>query len=94
MENIVTIIQTLGFPIACVCACAYFIYYIVKRDKDEARDREDKLIKNNETVSDAVKQVAEAVNLSNETNITLLNEVRTEIKDVKSDVDKILDKLE
>ena len=44
IENISSLITTLGFPIVCVIACAYFINYIIKAERDENQKREEKYI--------------------------------------------------
>ena len=44
IEEITSIITTLGFPIVCVIACAYFINYIIKAERDENLKREEKYI--------------------------------------------------
>ena len=35
LEEISKLITTLGFPIVCVIACAYFINYIIKAEREE-----------------------------------------------------------
>ena len=44
IEEITSIITTLGFPIVCVIGCAYFINYIVKAEREENQKREEKYI--------------------------------------------------
>ena len=44
VEDISSIITTLGFPIVCVIACAYFINYIIKAEREENQKREEKYI--------------------------------------------------
>ena len=44
VEEISNIITTLGFPIVCVIACAYFINYIIKAEREENQKREEKYI--------------------------------------------------
>ena len=44
IEEISTAITTLGFPIICVIACAYFINYIIKAEREENQKREEKYI--------------------------------------------------
>ena len=44
VEEITTIITNLGFPIVCVIACAYFINYIIKAEREENQKREEKYI--------------------------------------------------
>ena len=44
IEEITSAITTLGFPIICVIACAYFINYIIKAEREENQKREEKYI--------------------------------------------------
>ena len=44
MNEISTLITNLGFPIVCVIACAYFINYIIKAEREENQKREEKYI--------------------------------------------------
>ena len=44
VEEITGAITTLGFPIVCVIACAYFINYIIKAEREENQKREEKYI--------------------------------------------------
>ena len=44
IEEITNAITTLGFPIICVIACAYFINYIIKAEREENQKREEKYI--------------------------------------------------
>ena len=44
MNDISTLITNLGFPIVCVIACAYFINYIIKAERNENQKREEKYI--------------------------------------------------
>ena len=43
-NEITNIITNLGFPIVCVIACAYFINYIIKAEREENQKREEKYI--------------------------------------------------
>ena len=43
-NDIANLITTLGFPIVCVIACAYFINYIIKAEREENQKREEKYI--------------------------------------------------
>ena len=43
-DDIVNLVTTLGFPIVCVIACAYFINYIIKAEREENQKREEKYI--------------------------------------------------
>lgn len=95
------IIQTLGFPIACVVGLALWIYYSEKRNKDEAHAREDKLIEANTRNSTALEKVAETIHESNtvnkelsETNRLLVEKMEEKLDGIGSDVGKILTKLD
>ena len=44
MNDVVNLITNLGFPIVCVIACAYFINYIIKAEREENQKREEKYI--------------------------------------------------
>ena len=57
IEEITSAITTLGFPIICVIACAYFINYIIKSEREENQKREEKYIENklDEVCSDKEK---------------------------------------
>mgnify|MGYP002514875036 FL=1 len=44
MNEIQNLITNLGFPIVCVIACAYFINYIIKAEREENQKREEKYI--------------------------------------------------
>ena len=44
LEEISNLVTTLGFPIVCVIACAYFINYIIKAEREENKKREEKYI--------------------------------------------------
>ena len=43
-DEISQLVTTLGFPIVCVIACAYFINYIIKAEREENQKREEKYI--------------------------------------------------
>ena len=43
-NEITNLVTTLGFPIVCVIACAYFINYIIKAEREENQKREEKYI--------------------------------------------------
>ena len=43
-DEVANLITNLGFPIVCVIACAYFINYIIKSEREENQKREEKYI--------------------------------------------------
>lgn len=44
INEITNLVTNLGFPIVCVVACAYFINYIIKAERKENQEREEKYI--------------------------------------------------
>lgn len=86
----VNVIQTLGFPIACVVACAWFIYYVAERWMDESKERETKLIEANVKNADALVKVADTIERTNEINQNLMDKLDTKIDKVEQDVKQIL----
>lgn len=94
----VNVIQTLGFPIACVVACGLFIYNIITRDKDEAKEREKALIEANTKNSDALKEVANTIHDTNslnkelsEKNKELIGVIDNKLEVIKHNVEDIKD---
>ena len=78
MDAWVQIIQSVGFPIFAVLACFVYIYRAEDRNKDEAKEREDKLIEANEKVSNALSKVADT-----------LDTVNTRLSIVEAKIDKL-----
>ena len=94
------VIQTIGFPIASVIACAWFIAKNVDRDRNESKEREDKLIDANIKSSEALDKVADTINQSNdinkelsETNKMLVDTIENKLDTINSNVEKVLDNL-
>ena len=64
MNEISTLITNLGFPIVCVLGCAYFIWYMVKQEREENAKREERYL----TTIDKFTTVLEKVNENLATN--------------------------
>lgn len=56
MESIVSVVQSLGFPVACVIGLGIFVWKFVERIMDENKEREGKY---QEMVSENNKALAE-----------------------------------
>ena len=93
------LISTVGFPIVCVMALAYFAFYMVNRmseqneknmEKVQARcqDREEKLYQeikeNREVNAKAIETIAQYAEK--------LDTIQTDIKDIKTDITIIMAK--
>ena len=81
LDEISNLITTLGFPIVCVIACAYFINNIIKAEREENQKREEKYIEtiNNFTV------VMDKVNENLITNNKRLEYIENKLDEVCAD---------
>ena len=84
MNDVVNLITNLGFPIVCVIACAYFINYIIKAEREENQKREEKYINtiNNFSV------VLDKVNDNLTTNNKRLEYIENKLDEVCFDEEK------
>ena len=57
MNEVTNLITNLGFPIVCVIACAYFINYIIKAEREENKKREEKYIETINKISVVLEKV-------------------------------------
>ena len=83
-EEITKLITTLGFPIVCVIACAYFINYIIKAEREENQKREEKYI---ETIN-KFSTVMDKVNDNISTNNKRLEYIENKLDEVCCDLTK------
>ena len=65
MNDIINLITNLGFPIVCVIACAYFINYIIKAEREENQKREEKYIETINKFSDVLEKVNDNLSANN-----------------------------
>ena len=84
LEEISKLITTLGFPIVCVIACAYFINYIIKAEREENQKREEKYI---ETIN-KFSVVLDKVNDNITTNNKRLEYIENKLDEVCADKEK------
>lgn len=84
VNEITNLVTNLGFPIVCVVACAYFINYIIKAEREENQKREDKYIETINNFSIVLDKVNE--NLSN--NSKRLEYIENKLDEVCIGIDK------
>ena len=65
MSEVANLITNLGFPIVCVIACAYFINYIIKAEREENQKREEKYIETINKFSDVLEKVNDNLSANN-----------------------------
>ena len=65
MNEVINLISNLGFPIACVIGCAYFINYIIKAERQENQKREEKYIETINKFSDVLEKVNDNLSANN-----------------------------
>ena len=84
VEEITGAITTLGFPIICVIACAYFINNMINAERKENQKREEKYIETINNFSIVMEKVNE--NLIN--NNKRLEYIENKLDEVCSDLEK------
>ena len=84
MNDVVTLITNLGFPICCVIACAYFINNMIKSEREENQKREEKYIETINNFSTVLEKVNE--NLIN--NNKRLEYIENKLDEVCADKEK------
>ena len=83
-DEIANLVTSLGFPIVCVIACAYFINYIIKAEREENQKREEKYI---ETINQ-FSVVMDKVNDNLITNNKRLEYIENKLDEVCADKEK------
>lgn len=88
-----TLIQNVGFPIACCAALGYYLNNKDKADRAERKEdkiadraREDKILETNAQLLTTNKQLAESVEI-------IAKDMRNDINRTEGKVDKILEKV-
>ena len=85
-DEIVNLVTSLGFPIVCVIACAYFINYIIKAEREENQKREEKYI---DTIN-KFSVVLDKVNDNLIANNKRLEYIENKLDEVCADKEKII----
>ena len=83
-DEIANLVTTLGFPIVCVIACAYFINYIIKAEREENQKREEKYI---ETINQ-FSVVMDKVNDNLIANNKRLEYIENKLDEICIDIEK------
>ena len=86
LDEIANLVTTLGFPIVCVIACAYFINYIIKAEREENQKREEKYI---DTIN-KFSLVLDKVNDNLIANNKRLEYIENKLDEVCGDKEKII----
>ena len=76
MSEVTTLITNLGFPIVAVLGCAYFIWYIIKQEREENATREERYL----ATIDKFTTVLEKVNENLSTNNKRLEYIEKKLK--------------
>ena len=84
IEEISSAITTLGFPIICVIACGYFINNMIKAQREENQNREEKYIETINKFSSVLEKVNE--NLIN--NNKRLEYIENKLDEICVDIEK------
>lgn len=95
-----SLVSALGFPIVMCGLLFWVLREVIKRDKDEAVEREKKLLENQAATVTTLNKVGESIERSDEinrelseTNRLLVEKLEDKLVGIDSNVNKILDKL-
>ena len=67
MTDAISIIQTVGFPIACVIALGYYLYMMTKQMREESATREERLYKIIDQQSEQMGALKTSIDTLNDT---------------------------
>lgn len=88
MEQFTELISSFGFPVVCVCALGYFIWYFFKQTKDESRERENSLadfIRRSQEINAEFAEIIAKYEVK-------LDEIHKDIEDIKEDISELVPK--
>lgn len=85
IQDIMDIISTLGFPIACAIGLAIFIYKAFDKITDMNRNREQKLY---DMIEQNQKQIKKATEI-NASFVEVLSDFRTDVTKIQDDIQEI-----
>lgn len=87
--DIATLIQSLGFPVACVIALGWFMVKKDDREQTQQEKREDKIMEQLAEVNITNKLILEANREILETNRLLMEDYRNDLRDIKNSLEEI-----
>lgn len=88
MEQFTELMSSFGFPVACVCALGWFIWYFFKQAKEENQQRENNLmdfIKRSQEINSEFAEIIAKYEVK-------LDEIQKDIEDIKADIDELVPK--
>ena len=88
MEQFTELMSSFGFPVACVFALGYFIWYFFKQTKEESQQRESTLI---DFIRHSQEINAEFAEIIAKYEVKL-DEIQKDIEDIKEDIDELVPK--
>lgn len=65
VQDVATMIQTLGFPMACVVACAYFILRKDSQSREDALVRENRMFEQQEKLTETLEKSTNTIERMN-----------------------------
>ena len=83
MQDIITLIQNVGFPIACCVGLAFWLNKREERQYKDTKEDKDRLYNNLDKLNDSNKEIVDSNRTLVETNKTLAENVCGDIKNIK-----------
>ncbi|KEI16994.1 Imm [Clostridium novyi B str. ATCC 27606] len=87
MQEAVTLIQTVGFPIACCLALGWYLTRQAEQTRQDNKEDKERLYTNLEKLNQSNTEVVT-------TNRMLVENMKGDIKNIQNKVDKIANKIE
>ncbi|KEH91692.1 hypothetical protein [Clostridium massiliodielmoense] len=87
MQEAVSLIQTVGFPIACCIGLGYYLKTLTEQQRQDAKEDKERLYTNLEKLNQSNTEVVT-------TNRMLVEHMQGDIKNIQNNVDKIANKIE
>lgn len=88
MEQFTEIMSSFGFPVACVIALGWFIWYFFKQSKEESQQRESSLadfIRRSQEINAGFAEIIAKYEVK-------LDEIHKDIEDIKADISELVPK--
>lgn len=87
MQEAVSLIQTVGFPIACCIGLGYYLKTLTEQQRQDAKEDKERLYSNLDKLNQSNTEVVT-------TNRMLVEHMQGDIKNIQNNVDKIVNKME
>ena len=82
MEEIITLIPTLGFPAACVVVCGWYINKMQRENREDSLKREERMHEQHDKLSETISNATTTIDRMN----IRLDVIENKIDDIKQGI--------